>query len=132
MGRRQWSRMKSCSAGEILAGRPPLPRAGRSEDTSRRSAVNARSRQSMPPMNAEVITRAQALLRGASLGRELSLVEPAELVEAGRLGWHLVVAHARDAREPQRESRRIGRALLDLVIGHFDDDLGPHAHRVPI
>ena len=30
------------------------------------------------------------------------------------------------------KSGRIGRALLDLVIGDFDDDLGPHAHRVPV
>src|SRR5580765_3247023 len=76
-------------------------------------------------------TRA-ALLRGASLGRELPLVVAAELVKAGRLPGRLVTANAADAREPQGESRRIRRALLDLIVGDLDDDLGPDADRVAV
>src|SRR4029453_14831908 len=44
----------------------------------------------------------------------------------------LVVAHPGDPREPQREPRAVGRASLDLVVGHLDHDLRADAYRLAV
>src|SRR4051812_5533799 len=40
----------------------------------------------------------------------------------------LVRTIALDACEPQRESRRISRARLEVIERHFDHELRPHVH----
>ena len=67
-----------------------------------------------------------------SFGLELAGIEAAQLSQGGGLGRPLVVADARDAGEAQGEARRVGRALLDLVVRDLHHDLGPHAHGVPV
>ena len=46
--------------------------------------------------------------------------------------WAFVVANSLDAREAQGESRAVLRALLDFVIGDFDDDLRSYGDCVAV
>src|SRR5204863_8400705 len=69
---------------------------------------------------------------GAPLRLELALVQMSQLLERRRLPGLFVVAHARDARKAQRESRAVRGTALDLVVLDLDDDFGPHAHGVAV
>src|SRR6266545_6162271 len=65
------------------------------------------------------------ILRPAALPLELlrvQLLQPRVRVDVIR---PLVVPDADDPREAQRESARVVRAPLDLVVGDLDDDLRP-------
>src|SRR5262245_55057145 len=67
-----------------------------------------------------------------ALGLELARVQGAQLAQGRGLARPLVVADARDAGEAQGQTRRVGRAPLDLVVGHLHHDLGADAHGVPV